>query len=37
VGHLTEGLLTLHNLTGDSGKTVKQKEIFKNWTISSAE
>ena len=25
VGHLTEGLLTLHNLTGDAGKKVNPK------------
>jgi len=26
VGHLTEGLLTLHNPMGDAGKNVKQKQ-----------
>ena len=31
-GHLTEGLLTLHNLMGDAGINVKQNKI-KNTNI----
>ena len=27
VGHLTEGLLTLHNLMGDAGKNLEQNNI----------